>query len=59
MDQGKEIGWWGGAGSEKWEMVVELVHTLFWDGALAEESIWQTVDLIPKKVGDYRGIGIV
>ena len=40
MDQGKEIGWWGGAGSEKWEMVVELVQTLVWDGALAEESTW-------------------
>ena len=43
----------------KWEMSVELTHTEFREGELAEEAAWKAVVLIPKGRGDYRGIGIV
>ena len=32
----------------KWAMVVELVHTEFREGKLAEEAMWQVVVLILK-----------
>ena len=38
---------------------MDLVQTAFWDGVLAEEETWQTVVLILKGGGDYRGIGLV
>ena len=38
---------------------MEIVHTAFREGELAEESTWQAVVLIPKGKGDYRGIGLV
>ena len=31
----------------------------FRDGKLAKEFMWQTVVLIPKRRGDFRGIGII
>ena len=34
--------------ADNWEMVVDLVHTAFWEGKLAEETTWQAVVLIPK-----------
>ena len=36
-----------------WAMVVELVHTAFREGKLAEEATWQAVILIPKGKKDY------
>ena len=42
-----------------WGRVVEIVQTAFWEGELAEEVTWQAVVLIPKRRGDYRGIGLV
>ena len=54
----------GGAGGgerepTKWDRVVELVHTAFWDGVLAEEATSKVVVLILKGGGDYRGIGLL
>ena len=46
-------------GEDLWGKVVELKQTEFWDGNLAEESTWQTVVLIPKGKGEFRGIGLV
>ena len=43
----------------KWEMVVELIQTAFWEGVIAEEVTWQTVVLIPKGGGGYYVIGLV
>ena len=43
----------------KWELVVRLVHVIFKDGTVTEEIPWETMVLIPKEKGDYRGIGIV
>ena len=42
-----------------WEMVVDLIHTAFREGKLAEEATWKAVVLIPKGDNDYRGIGLV
>ena len=42
-----------------WGRVVEIIQTAFREGELAEDSTWQTVVLIPKGKGDYRGIGLV
>ena len=42
-----------------WGKVVELTHTAFRDGNLAEEATWQTVVLIPKGKGEFWGIGLV
>ena len=36
-----------------------MTHTAFRDGKLAEEAEWQTVVLIPKGKGEFRGIGLV
>ena len=46
-------------GEENWARVVELVHTAFRDGDLAEEATWQAVVLTPKGKKDYRGISLV
>ena len=40
-------------------MVVNLIHTSFWEGKLAEEVMWQAVVLIPKGKNNYQGIGLV
>ena len=40
-------------------MAVEMIHTAFREGELAEEAAWRGVVLIPKGGGDYRVIGIV
>ena len=43
-----------------WHKVVAIMHAEFRDGTLAEESMWQTVVLIPKGAsGDFRGGGLV
>ena len=42
-----------------WERLVDLVHTAFREGRLAEEATWQAVVLIPKGEKDCRGIGLV
>ena len=39
--------------------VVVIVQSAFQDGTLATECTWQTVVLIPKGKGDFRGIGLV
>ena len=64
------LGGMGGEGTEeiggkmpaemsncKW--VVDLVHTDFGEGRLAEENTWQAVVLIPKGKREYCGIGLV
>ena len=43
----------------KWEKVVELFQLASRDGVITDEEAWQTVVLILKGGGDYRGIGIV
>ena len=42
-----------------WGKVVEMTQTAFRDGKLAEEEAGQTVVLIPKGKGEFRGIGLV
>ena len=42
-----------------WENLVELIHTEFREGELAEESTWQAVAMIPKGRQEYRVIGLV
>ena len=42
-----------------WGKVVEMTQTAFRDGKLVEEAAWQTVVLIPKGKGEFRGIGLV
>ena len=42
-----------------WEKVVALVRAAFGEGKLVEEFIWKAVILIPKRTGDYHGIGLV
>ena len=39
--------------------MVEITQTAFWEGELEEESMWQTVALVPKGKKEYRGIGLV
>ena len=46
-------------GEEMWGKVVEMTQTAFREGKLAEEAAWQTVVLIPKGKGEFRGIGLV
>jgi hypothetical protein len=45
--------------SEKWDKVVELVQTAFRDGTLPTEMVWQTIVLISKGSGGFRGVGLV
>ena len=47
------------AGASNWDRVVDLIHTAFREGRLAEESTWQAVALIPKGGKSYRGIGLM
>ena len=46
-------------GEELWGKVVDLTQTDFRDGTLAEEATWQTMVLITKGKGEFRGIGLV
>ena len=39
-----------------WCKVMELIQAAFWEGLLAEYSMWQVVVLIPKAVWYYHGI---
>ena len=36
-----------------------MTQKAFREGKLAEEAMWQTVVLIPKGKGEFRGIGLV
>ena len=36
-----------------------MTQTAFREGKLAEEATWQTVVLIPKGKGEFRGVGLV
>ena len=38
----------GGPTEPNWEILVDLIHTAFRGGRLAEEAMWQAVFLIPK-----------
>ena len=42
-----------------WLKVVAIVQAALQDGTLAEECMWQTVVLITKGKGDFRGIGLI
>ena len=42
-----------------WGKVVEMTQTAFREVKLAEEATWQTVVLIPKGKGEFRGVGLV
>ena len=42
-----------------WGKVVEMKQTAFRDCKLAEEAAWQTVVLIHKGKGEFRGIGLL
>ena len=44
---------------EMWGKVVEMTQTTIREGKLAEEAAWQTVVMIPKGKGEFRGIGLV
>ena len=46
-------------GGDLWGKLVELTHTAFQEGEMAEEATWQTVVLIPKGKKEYRGIELV
>ena len=35
-------------GGEHWENLVDLIHTAFWEGEMAEEATWQAVIMISK-----------
>ena len=49
----------GGPTEPHWERLVDLIHTAFREGDLAEEATWQLVVLIHKGEKDYRGIILV
>ena len=38
---------------------MEMTQTAFREGKLVEEAAWQTVAMIPKGEGEFRGIGLV
>ena len=42
-----------------WVKVVALEREAFGEGLLAEEAMWQAVDMIPKGKEDYRGISLM
>ena len=46
-------------GEDLWGKVVDLTQTAFREGTLAEEATWQTIVMIPKGKGEFRGIGLV
>ena len=58
-------GWLAAVTREKdpdtghWDQVIDLVQTVFQDGLLPAECTCQTVVLLPKGNGDFRGIGLV
>ena len=43
----------------RWEILVRLVKWTFRYGTPPEELTWAIMVLIPKGMGEYRGIGIV
>ena len=47
------------AEESNWERLVDIVHTSFGEGHLAEENMWQAVVMIPKGEKEYCGIGLV
>ena len=58
-EQGKKKTATEEEGEDLWGKVVELTQTAFRDGNLEEEATWQTVVMIPKGKGGFRGIGLV
>ena len=42
-----------------WERVIDLVQTAFRNCILSMECTWETVVVLPKLNGDFRGIGIM
>ena len=42
-----------------WGKVVEMTQTAFREGKLTEEARWQTLVMIPKGKGGFRGVGLV
>ena len=57
--KGRRYGGGGERTQTKWGMVVELIHTGFREGELAEETAWHAVVMIPKGGGYYCVIGRV
>ena len=45
--------------TENWDRVVEILQTYFWYDRLPTECTWQTVVIIPKGGGDFRGIRLI
>ena len=41
------------------ELVVRLFKVMFSDGSVLEDIYWETMVLLPKGKGEYRGIRIV
>ena len=58
-EKGKEKSEAEEEGKELLGKVVKMTQTAFREGKLAEEATWQTVVLIPKGKGEFRGIGLV
>ena len=58
-EKGKEKTETEEEGEEMWGKVVEMTQTAFREGKLAKEATWQTVVMIPKGKGDFRGIELV
>ena len=44
---------------KRWELAVRLVQVTFRDRMVPDEITWLMMVLLPKRKGEYRGIGIV
>ena len=42
-----------------WDWVVDIINTVFMEGRLPDECMWQTVVLLPKGNGESRGVRFV
>ena len=47
------------AEASNWDRVVNLIHTVFGEGRLAEEATWKAVVMLPKGGNDYCGVGLM
>ena len=45
--------------ASNWDRVVDLFHTVFGEGQLADDAMWQEMVLVSKGGNNYRGIGLV
>ena len=43
----------------QWWLLVKLIQRMLEDGVMTEEVTWETIVLLQKGRGDYRGIGLV